>query len=1751
MQERFGGRPWSIPARLVFVMSLSALVSGGAIGDMTGGDAHPIVVEPRPTHEARHEILVRFLASPAERSQILQDVGGAIVAAESRAGWSLIRVAGDDLDRIVQRLQADPRIEHAEPNRMIRLQSIPDDPLFDEQWPLRNVGQSGGTPGADLRAGLAWDRTVGARQIVVALIDSGVDADHPDLAANLFTNPGEIAGNGLDDDANGYVDDVHGWDFINDIPETHDDSGHGTHQAGIVGAVGNNQTGIAGVAWQVSLLPLKFANAGGFGATIDAVASIDYAIEIGADVILAGWGGNDFSVAIYEAVMRADDAGIPFVTVAGNANPARNLDDVPFYPAAFDLGNVITVAATDDDDALWRFSNFSTRHVDLAAPGVQILSTHRGGGYDVRSGTSAAAAHVAGALVLLQDRFPGLDLEETKQRLLDQAQLLGTLDGLVAGSRRLDLFLPVAEIDDLAPGAVDDLTVVATESSRLQLEWTAPGDDGAEGTAAGYELRYSTAPITAETFADAVAVPDPPAPLPAGERQGVEVTGLQHSTTYFVALRAFDEHGNGSPISNVVQGVTIGPADVRLVPEQVFVSLDAGTIVARDVTIVNEGVGEYVFKAYVRHVAGTPARLLLINNGARTDEIVERLRELPSISRLDLHDGSALPSAEQLALYDAVLLVANDPWSEPIGLGDRIADYADSGGGVVLSLATIVNGWHLTGRFLDEGYYPVNLSVTQGNPSSLGTFDADHPLLQGVSTIQGNLLTIVDALETSETPAFWVNGTPLIAAHDGILALNAFLGDGAWQGDLPQLVGNAAAWTRRYPTWLRVAPDAGRLPGSSSAALSLVSDGRFLDAGSYTAEIVLEGNDTADPVRTIPLNLEVAGVPRIEASETALAFGDVMLGLDERRTLSLRNVGRDTLTIEVAGIDPPAFSTTSTTIHVLPRHESEITLRFAPEAEGAVGGILRLQTNDPLAGELTVDLSGNGLRPAVLEVEPQQAEVELDVGQRLTLPLQLFNSGGVPLTFEAFIEAGSTAEPVETFAADFESGMLTGWTKAPGGGDRRVSADTAADGSGFSYHESGSFVGRFDGIYREIEPIRPGYIGFWVRSGSRTTSDANVVLRDTDGNEVIWFVANFFGRFQLNSEESVPGDFEYEALRWYHVELRNIDFDRDTLDYWIDGVLFREQVPLIGVGPADNVTRIDLFNFNGGSEAWWDELFIGRDAPLDTVRLAPTAGTVAPGAAMELTVDFDFRDAPGGQIDSRIVFQSNDLAQPRQLVPLRAVVHGEAVSALSPAILEFGEAGTSVPERRSLEVRNVGTDRLEITGYQSSSAELTVEGVPLALRAGESSVLTVTWLPSEPGPFSASLELLGEFSGLHRVEVNGTSVRSATPRVEPEQLTVGLIDGSATTVDLLLFNDGDRPWDYAIEVTEEDGAPIRSRTERFADDAEDGENEWIIDRFAGAPLWHRTSRAASSPTTSWWCGDEATGTYDTGGQVSTALVSEPIDLTGISSTVVLEFDEFYETEATWDQCLVDISIDGGASWLPLRGAYGEAPSGANGGWTTETIDLTPFVGGNVRIRFYFETLDGTNNGFAGWFVDDIQVVATAVPWLSASGTGRLAGHESLTIPLQFAAAPERPIGTEAGFVTIRGNAPLRPEITIPVRLEVQAVEPELLAIDRDPKSGVSPGTIEIAIQLPERYEPAELIGASVEAAGVPALAVPRRTTDRNGDGIAEVVLTFDAAALEAGADDDRLVIRGVLTSRVRFAGTLSLRGTATVDPGGP
>lgn len=435
-----------------------------------------------------NELLVQF-RSPSLTALIGQNYAGASVRRQlTDDGWFQVDIGpSTDVARALSAFQSRADVVQATPDFAVSSTALPNDSSFSSLWGLSNSGSQGGVSAADINAAQAWNFGT-STNIVTAVIDSGVDYRHPDLIANIWSNVREISGNGIDDDNNGFVDDMRGWDFANNDNDPMDDNGHGTHVAGTIGAVGNNSLGVTGVAWSAAIMPLKFLDKEGSGSLSDAIQAINYARVNGAKVINASWSGGGFSSALQSAITQFRNAGGVFVAAAGNEN--SNNATVPSYPANY--SGVISVGASTRSDTLASFSNFGT-NVQIVAPGQSILSTLPGKAYGTMSGTSMASPHVAGAIALLWGQNP----TRTATQITDA--LFANTDNILRGTQskygRLNVGKAAAALKLNNPPA-NSSTTTTTQPQLTKVIYSLPGS---------YTLNDATSQVSVQRFAFDVA----------------------------------------------------------------------------------------------------------------------------------------------------------------------------------------------------------------------------------------------------------------------------------------------------------------------------------------------------------------------------------------------------------------------------------------------------------------------------------------------------------------------------------------------------------------------------------------------------------------------------------------------------------------------------------------------------------------------------------------------------------------------------------------------------------------------------------------------------------------------------------------------------------------------------------------------------------------------------------------------------------------------------------------------------------------------------------------------------------------------------------------------------------------------------------------------------------------------------------------------------------------------------------------------
>lgn len=560
----------------------------------------------QPAPAAPREVLVKFRTpTPSNIDQIIRDEDIELTKKVGGADVLLLRSRSKDALTLVRRLGSNAEVVYAEPNYILRAIGVPNDPRFTDLWGLQNTGQSiggvAGKPGADIGAVSAWDVSTGSRTTVVAVVDTGIAYNHPELASNVWSAPTGFTVT-VGSQAVTCPAGSHGFNAITYSCDPMDDENHGTHVSGTIGAAGNNSVGVTGVNWTASVMGLKFLDATGSGYTSDAINAIEFGIQVkrffgssaNVRVLSNSWGGGGFSQALLDEINRANGENMLFVAAAGNTGGDNDL--APIYPASYTAANVIAVAATDNNDARASFSSYGPTSVDLGAPGVWVLSTLRSGGYGWGSGTSMAAPHVSGAAALVLSRCT-LDTAGLKSNLMTNVDPIASLAGITVTGGRLNVNKAIRACNT-AP--VPDFSLSATPTSHTirpgGSAWyriTTKGLGGLKGS-----ISFSASGVPAEATASFY----PTACSPGGSPVLTVITGAATPAgNYAVTISGV----SGSLTRTVTVSLIVSlAADFALSPTPASRTLAPGASGTYKITVTPSG----GFNATVDlNVAGVPA----------------------------------------------------------------------------------------------------------------------------------------------------------------------------------------------------------------------------------------------------------------------------------------------------------------------------------------------------------------------------------------------------------------------------------------------------------------------------------------------------------------------------------------------------------------------------------------------------------------------------------------------------------------------------------------------------------------------------------------------------------------------------------------------------------------------------------------------------------------------------------------------------------------------------------------------------------------------------------------------------------------------------------------------------------------------------------------------------------------------------------------------------------------------------------------
>jgi hypothetical protein len=1419
--------------------------------------------QPSNERHIQGELLIKFrpTARASERALIRSSLNAQPLHNFGFIGVEHVKIRGISVEAALARYKNHPHVEYVEPNYELRADVVPNDPRFPDLYGMRNTGQTGGTAGADIKAPLAWDQFVGDPNIKIGVIDTGVDYNHPDLAANVWTNPGEIPGNGIDDEGNGYVDDVHGYDFANNDGDPFDDNGHGSHVSGTIAGVGNNNVGVVGVNWQAKIVGIKFLSAGGSGSTAGAIQSVNYAIAVGVRLTSNSWGGGGFSQALLDAINAAGAAGQLFIAAAGNSS--ANTDVLPHYPSSYATPYIVAVAATDHNDNLASFSNFGATTVDLAAPGVAILSTTPGNTYQSFSGTSMATPHVAGVAALAMGRFPNVPALQIKNLILTAADVKPQLAGKCLTGARLNAFMTIAEPDDTPPGAIANLATSDPGSNTMRLSWTATGDDGATGRATRYEIRYSTSPIDDGNFSGAILVPGGPDPQTAGSAESFEVGGLSFLTPYYFAIKAFDEFNNEGGLSNVAIATTLGAPDITATPGSFATELLTGASEIQTLTLRNDAAGTLDFTIptpeliFSQPIVYPYQPLAKGEADWRVGEPVTENKGGPDAFGYrwvdsDEPGGPAFDWVDITGVGTLLPVTGDDATSAPVSLGISFPFYGSSFNTARICTNGFLSFTDASTEYNNQGLpnpgAPANLVAPMWDDMDFGTtpriytyndgarfivswigvphYQTGGPytfqaLLYPTGEIRFQYLTL--ASPTNSATAGVQNGTQSIGLT---VAFNT-----------PYLKNNHTVRIVPLQQWLTVTPTSGRIGAGQSQNLEVRFNALGLTGGNYAGSVQIESNDPDEGSVSLPAQLHVIGAPDLATQPASLDFGEVFVGAAPTRNLTVSNPGTDELIVTGITSDDPTVSAAPSSFTLAPLAARVVMVTYAPVAPAALSTILSIASNDPDTPVKTVPVAGSAVPAPSFAVTPESFDVSLLSNTATTRNLRVQNGGGSNYIFTAealsFAQSGSVTVGTDAdnvFIDKDQVDVLSGPAPLKAGGP---------DVFGYTYQDSDESGGpAFNWV--DIRPVGtqvvmtgddvntgPFPIGFSFPFYGKNFNSFRVCT-----NGFISFTSNrttFSNTSLPNTGTTVPenllaafwDDLHFGTLNrvWYHydgtkliVQFQDVprrgETPPNTFEILIypNGAIVYQYLSMNAVLKTSATIGIQNEARNDGLQVVFnaayikDNLAVRFRPPLRFLTVNPAGGTVPPDGFVDLTVGFNAADLFGGEYNGAVHLEGNDPILPERDVPAHLTVTGVPDIATSPVSVDFGNVYVGFPGLKQLTVQNRGTDVLQISDVVLSDPAYGVDLTSFTVPPLGNAVLFVSFSPPAPGSFPATLAIASNDPDTPTLMVNLTGAGLHAPDIgsTPASLSSSLNIPDLETQTLTVHNTGGSDLNFVI-----------------------------------------------------------------------------------------------------------------------------------------------------------------------------------------------------------------------------------------------------------------------------------------------------------------------------------------------------------------
>lgn len=1302
----------------------------------------------------------------------------------------------------VRSLSADENVVIAEPIHIPILYADEpvNDPFLNQQWHYHNTGQTGGRIGADINLFEAWKRTMGSKDVIVAIIDGGIELTHPDLKNNLWINEAELNGKpGVDNDGNGYAGDIYGWNFVNDNA-TIKGHFHGTHVAGTIGAENNNGIGVSGIAGGngngtgVRLMSCQvFSDIGGLS---DFAESFIYAADNGAVIAQCSWGYKSPGIknqaeldAIDYFIKNAgkDNRGNPLpgtkmkggivFFAAGNENA-----DGDFWPGCYE--NVYAVAATNQYNQRASYSNYG-EWVDIAAPGGEgegiqsVISTYIGKSYAGMPGTSMACPHISGvaALVLSLHGGPEYTPDMLWNKLKTSCEDLDELNPEYAGMLGVGIInaSKAVQLDEgVPPQAITNLSVSAKAHSFVELSFTAPADSD-NGSAFTYELRYSDKPIDPASFdklpgvfADAKE---------AGTAETLRLPGLTLNTTYYVAVKSRDIWGNLSSLSNIVEVKTTGYPQISVPGD--LLSLNFPDVNANPTASVNlniKNLAEGALKYSLFYTGGEDPRTIPANP---IDQIMnytipeyDILGELGddglsdpffAATSFDVTNESFNLSGLKVAFKTENVLSeeAKENFNLKIYKGGK--DIPNEG-----ELVFSYDGVEIKNLYMQEIYIRLSERILFKKGDRFWVvfeFPAQYKYPMGINTEVSELKN--PCLMSSDRGKTWSDVNEAGFDLPPIVAYRIFP-----QSEIEEL-----------PEYLTFTPQTGYIYGSSSENITITGNAKDLVNGDYISYVKIQTDDPVHPLVTVPVKLTVAGHAPIFNSPEDVEFGITIVGKTATRDIPIFNSGKGTLVIDKIYASDPAFSVSPDKLSVLPGEDALVRVTYSPLVSGPVSAALKFDANTNLE---SVAVAGTGTNPPIASANPSSISLSLAPGESRTAEFSLKNTGTYQLEYSipglesanVFSITDQTTGYRAVTSRDM-NGPKFRWENMDQAVD--VTQEVLADPAEGTVLDLGFEMNYYGYTYNNVSVLSTGILSmgpikhhvnvsvdFPMSQGpgnlfaplfnikSLLLVGGKVLYKKASGYTVIEYKhvgiaesSSWFGKLPGSGTVDVQVVLHHNGI---------IEFYYNNFEESEDNLKLMSEI----VAGFENIDGTD-----GANISLWDENFLVPGEQLAVRILPPTpnfvktispaSGIITPGEEVKLKVELE---SSLGALDStyinHIFINTNDPVVETIDMPLTIRVNAVSTPMAILDTLDFGEIGLGYAKSANISVFNQGGKRFTITSVKADTDAFSVsspEGNAGIVNPFSSLAYSVTFNPGNVQEYSGTLTFTSDVAGAQPIKV--------------------------------------------------------------------------------------------------------------------------------------------------------------------------------------------------------------------------------------------------------------------------------------------------------------------------------------------------------------------------------------------------------------